>query len=539
MTSLSNLGTIAVGSDTALGTGAITLTTSANNQVFRFASVGGPHVLANDISIVGAHTGNQFILEGFNELVFATPSGLQLTQNRTFNVLNAGATLTFAGPLTEDATARRLTKSGRGVLLLEGDNTFTERVIVNSIGGIVVLEGNNDSTGSASVGEFATLVLQEDGQLGSISALTVATGGTLQIDNSGTNLADRIPDVTVTLTAAKFEMIANAAGSSESIGQLTIGSDLDSTVHLVNTGVGVNTLTSFALSLGDREALAIRGTGAEIGVGGNELIFTANPVQVGGIMPRARIIDGSGLDFATATGGTPVVAAPFNNDINAGGNVKLTGAGGEVTILSGDVDVNALLLSNDVDITESIASILAINSGFIGVEGGDSEIEVSNLNFGTVATANARGTIVTNSSLTLDTVVNSTNTESIAKNGFGNLILEGANTYSGRTRIAQGGLVLRNNDALGVAGVGVNETIIANRARSYYLMERERLVMSGSPFPGQASSTTKQVPSAQPAETAPGVLVLLRSTAVVRTTSGSMRESNWYSLVSSAEAAPA
>jgi autotransporter-associated beta strand protein len=486
------VGSIRLGSSSAgpgmfgpLGTGMLTVTFTANSQTTLLEAMGQSRTIHNPIVVTGNFTGTNFGVTGFNGLVLGDLGGIEWSQNRNFNVVNAGVMATVAGPITQDATNRNFTKIGRGTLVLQGNNTYLGNTVVGNTGGVLVLEGTSAGTGATTVGEFATLLLRENGQLNSASGnVTVNSGGTLQIDNTAVDNTDRLPTVTHTLNFGRIEFQAHAAGSSEAIGALSVQADLDSSVHLVNVGGGASTFTAASFSFGGGSALLFRGTGQEFGGGMNDFVFTAAPGLTGGILSRTRIVDASGLDFATHAGaGTPITAAPFNSDINAGGNVKLTGALGEITALAGSVSINALLMAGGTDITEvGGPHVLTVTSGFVGVEDGDSTISVGTLNF-----AGARSVFVVNGLLTADAVVNSTNTESFGKTGLGTMFLEQANTFTGRARITQGGLVVRNDGALGTAtGATATETLISNRA--FLLLDGprtigdERITITGTGF---------------------------------------------------------
>ncbi|MEQ8791942.1 MAG: autotransporter-associated beta strand repeat-containing protein, partial [Pirellulaceae bacterium] len=476
-TNLSNF--LYLGSDTALGVGVYTMNPNGSGRA-QVSAFGGPRTIANELAL-----NTDFVSPTLNDLTFTDTTDIQLVANRTFNVVNAGAVVTLASPITQDATNRNLTKSGRGTLLLQGDNAYAGATTISANGGVLVLEGASASTGTTTVGDFGTLLLRGMGQLDGIGALIVNFGGTLQIDNTGVSDADRLPAVTHTLNFGRIEFQANAAGSSEEIGALSIQSDFDSSVHLVNVGPGVSTFTAASLTFDAGSSLLFRGTGEELGGGTNDFIFTAAPTLTGsGILNHTRIIDASGLDFATHAGaGTPITAAAFSNDINAGGNVKLTGAGGENAVLGGSVSIDALLLAEGVNITEvGGPHSLTVTGGFVGVENGDSTISVGTLEF-----AGARSVFVVNGSLTADAVINSTNTEALTKTGLGLMALEQANTFTGRVRVAQGGLVVRDDAALGTAAGNTNtETLISNRA--FLLLDGprtlgdERITITGTGF---------------------------------------------------------
>ncbi|MCO6457780.1 MAG: autotransporter-associated beta strand repeat-containing protein [Pirellulaceae bacterium] len=461
---------VLLGHDSGLGTG--TYTRGPANTP-RLVAFGDDRTVANPIDMQGT-----FRVEGFNDLAFTDPGGINLSANRTFDIIGAGQVVTIAGPITESGGARSLNKGGRGMLVLEGNNTHTGATTVNTQGGVLILEGSNTTTGTFTVGDFSNGILRDNATLPAVNTLyNIGYGSTLSVDNTATNLGDRLLDATpVRVNGGSFEFLASTSGaSSETFGQLQVFTARSGEVHLVNHGPFGSTITSGSLSLGGDSGWTLRGTGAEIGGGMNQLVFTSAPGLTGGVISRARIVDGSGLDFATHGGAaTPVVAAPFSNDINTvGGNVKLTGAGGEVTALAGSLSINALLLAGGTDVTEvGGPHTLTVTSGFVGVEGGASDITIGTLNFGAT-----RAVFVANSSLNVDAIVAGTNaTEGLVKAGEGTLILSGAsaNTFTGRALIGQGILEVAKSGGLGAGVTVANRSDISSYAQ---------LVLDGSLAP--------------------------------------------------------
>ncbi len=484
-----SVGTTAIGSNTALGTGTLALASIANSNNLILQSQGAARTVDNSITLTGNHTSTILTFGGFNDLQFTSAGGLELTQARTYTVLNVGTTLTFDGPISQDVS-RALVKSGRGTLVLKGNNTYQGVTTVGTNGGVLILEGTNTSTGTATAGEFGTIMLRDNGALGSITALTAAYGASIQIDNSAIDNSDRLPSVLVTLTNAHLEYLANAAGSSETLGALTIAGDLDSTLHLISAGGG-SALTFSGLTsnaIGDRESLAIRSTGATIGNAGtdNQLIFTAAPTLTGGIVSRARVIDSTGVNFATHAGvGTPITVAPFATDINTpGGNVKIVGGTSQLTM---DNTINALLLVDGGHVSEDAAHMLTISSGYIAAEGGSNDVTVTDLRFG--ATGTSAGIVIVNSDLALNANIATTSAESLSKSGLGELTLTGTNAFTGRVRVNQGGLIAASDLALGAGTPAVaSQTLVVNRA--YLVFEGNRTIsdeylsISGTGFLG-------------------------------------------------------
>ncbi len=135
-TSLS-FGTVQIGNNAALGTGTVTFAGTA----LRLEAIGGARTLANNLII-----GNTTTFQGTNNLTFT--GGASLTGSRSFAVNGTGI-VSLNGVVSQStATARTLTKSGTGTLILNGINTFTGGVNLSSG---VLQAGNSNAFGTGTI----------------------------------------------------------------------------------------------------------------------------------------------------------------------------------------------------------------------------------------------------------------------------------------------------------------------------------------------------------------------------------------------------
>jgi autotransporter-associated beta strand protein len=125
-------------------------------------------------------------------------------------------TATVATPLTQDATARQLTKAGFGTLVLSGANTFSGATTLNA----------------------GTLQLANTNAIGSSSSITIASGTTLQL-RSDTAATFNTPLATMNTTANTTQDIVVGAISSGTSNMLTLSGGLS---FLINPG-STHTLT--------------------------------------------------------------------------------------------------------------------------------------------------------------------------------------------------------------------------------------------------------------------------------------------------------
>ncbi len=154
-TSLLN-GTLGVGADSVssfpptvdygpLGTGTLTIDTGAGTP--RITAVGGAHSVDNLINFSSANIGSPLIVTGSNNLTFNGDFDLS-TGNRTIQTDNTGKTI-FNGSLNNGG----LTKTGTGVLYLNGNNGYTDPTIVSA----GTLGGNGTLNGPVTINSSATL----------------------------------------------------------------------------------------------------------------------------------------------------------------------------------------------------------------------------------------------------------------------------------------------------------------------------------------------------------------------------------------------
>ncbi len=439
-----------------------------------FTTVGGTAAVGDTVfGATGAGNGLSF---NGGSVLFNTTGGL--TTARDIFIDAGGGTLlantatTLTGNISGSGT---LTNIGFGgtALTLQGANTFTGAFVARASNAITTLSGN--------------------GSLASAASYDVM--GTVNLDNSGTNVTNRLSDTAaVTLRGGNIIFTGNAsAASSETIGAVTATNGFNTV--LVTPGTGqTSTLTVTSLTRQNNATFDFRGAGlgSAPGTAGTSNIFLTNPpagALVGGgggagttsisIIPFAIgnsgttttltaagqigssfvTYDVNGIrplattEYATTLGVSPtdnvritaVTAAPAASVVNSllvAPSVASTAAapvltGGPITVTSG-----AVLYSPTANVT-----------GFIG----------ANLNFGT-----AEGIITNTSLLTVSGVITGTNGLTLSTayapstNYTPNLNLTGANTYAGNTTI--------NSGTIGVSGTvggtsgafGTNGTVILN-----------------------------------------------------------------------------
>jgi autotransporter-associated beta strand protein len=463
-------GTVTVGTSTALGTGAVTMadgTTLANSandlNLANNVSIGNVTVATgtNNFTLSGVVSGagtltktgtGNLVLNGLNTytggtalnagtITVATDSALGTgtltmaagttltsavnvasgsnTQNVTLgNAITGTGTFAVANDLTlilnGTVSGTGYTKSGGGLLVLNGTNSFTGGLALTSG---TVRTGSNSALGTGTLTTSAGTTLQ-NGVSGVTLANAIAVGGALTIDTqafgytlngviSGTGPITKIGSATLTLNGAN----TYTGGTALNAGTIRIGANTALGTGGLAMAAGT-TLQAGAAGLTAANAISMAG-GATVDVNGNVLtlggvISGTGPLSVidsQSLTTDALILTGTN----TYTGGTVVTGTT----VQVAADANLGNTSGGITLVGGTLRTTASF---------STARTVALGTGG-----------------GTIETA-------TGTTLTTTGVVSGT---SLTKSGAGTLVLNGANTYTGGTALTAGQITVGTNSALG------------------------------------------------------------------------------------------
>ena len=332
--------------------------------------------------------------------------------NATIEVTSAAATLTLAGVMSG---AGGLTIKGPGILTLSGANTYT--------GPTNILSGATAKAGVVAVGTTS-------GALGSISPTTV--DGTLDINALDTTIG----------SLAGAGIITN---SSTTVKTLTLGGANLSTTF---TGSFTNGTATTA------QAFTKTGTGILILADSTTSTWTGNHQVNGGVLRLAT----SNLLAATVPMFVANAAGPALLELSSGVSQSVGGlsfggtqgaASGQGTVLIGSTAT--LTLGGNVTYTSTGNPLPAYVSGAGG-------LALSATRTFTINDSASVGALAPE----LTVAVPITGSFGITKTGFGNLMLSGANTFSGDvTTLTAGGLILdystqNNNKISGTNSLALN-----------------------------------------------------------------------------------
>ncbi len=432
--------------------------------------------------------------------VKATGGGVLSTGNAsgTYDMLihqyNSGG-VTINAPIGNNgANAVALVKAGTGTLTLGGLNTFTGGIFVN--GGVLSFSQTTNIAGGLGAGVAQVIrladgaTLRYTGATGTIAAGTSAGSYTYTLNGGNSNIEVTTSGQALTLSG----VISGAGGFTKlGVGTLVLGA---SATHTGPTFVNAGTLqmggafnmstspttvasgATLDMNLGNVTLGSLAGAGTvttaagtsarTLTLGGDNTSTTFSGVFAGAI---ANILTKNGTGILTLSGAGATSAWTGGNNVNGGilrlaSNNRLSTTGTmNIGLSTGPA---ALELANGV--TQTLAAITIYGSGTAATTQGNvligsgatltlgGNVTVNNNSnplgavisgAGTLAMGGTQRTFTTNDStsvpvteaeLTISTIL--TGTGGLTKNGAGNLLLSGNNTYSGPTRLDRGILFL-------------------------------------------------------------------------------------------------
>ncbi|WP_264821047.1 autotransporter-associated beta strand repeat-containing protein, partial [Acetobacter malorum] len=422
-----NQGGLAAGSDTAFGTGAVTM---AEGTEVAFAAD-------------GLTLANQFILNG----------------DPTFEVDGAQSD-TVSGAITDGGTPGDLVKTGTGTLSLTGANSYTGTTEVAAgtlrvdgdssaatgaltVDGGAALGGTGTVGGSVTVQSGATLTPGDDGAdtLTIGGSLTLAGGSTTQYDLGQPGVAG----------GAQNDLV-KVGGDLRLGGTLNVTADPSSGTALP---AGVYRLFDYGGSLSGSEAIgtvALAGgdaAGLQTSVTGQVNLVVASMSTSfwnGGNSDNGVLTGGSGTWKAGGPGWTDI-SVVANGSWNAGASAVFEGLAGNVAVddSAGNVSVSSMQFANGDGQSYVLSGDTLYAAGqTLGINVGD----------GTAAGAGIRAEI--------DSTIDDSQVAGgaqLVKSGLGTLVLGGANAYTGGTTIQSGTLEVTSAGALGTGAVQDNATM--------------------------------------------------------------------------------
>ncbi|MEP3211788.1 MAG: autotransporter-associated beta strand repeat-containing protein [Luteolibacter sp.] len=404
-------GKVVIGSNSALGTGAI----SFNSTSLNLSASAGGWSLANTYTL-----SRNLLFSGDNSLILSGNS--VLGANRTVTVSGAGV-LSMTGAIS--GSSRTLTKAGSGTLLLSGANSMSK--VTLSAGTLLAGNASALSTGTFSLG---TASFGTTSNLAFANAVSLAGNATF------------VGDSTITFNG-------NAALTASRVLNFDGSSPVTFNGVVSGSGFGITKSGTGAMVLGGTSANTFTGL-TKVTEGQLTLSKTAALNAIAGAL---EIGDGSGDDASA------IVQLNASNQIIDTAAVSIY-SGGQLRLQSFSDTVGALTLYGG-SITGAGSLGLGGNLTFSGTNGATASIS-SGLGMTAVRTFLVNSNGLAGIDLTISG--NITGAFAATKTGAGNLLLSGTNTFSGGFLANQGMTVLGSSGALGTAAANLGDTTGANSA---------------------------------------------------------------------------
>ncbi|MEI6604310.1 MAG: autotransporter-associated beta strand repeat-containing protein [Verrucomicrobiota bacterium] len=421
-----------------------------------------------------------FDIHGFDATVanLSSNSALAMVINSAAGTKNtltvsSNTSTTYAGVLADNAGSGgtlALNKIGTNTLTLSGTNTYSYGTTIGA--GTLSISSDTNLGAIPGTATAGNVVISGGATLATSTNLTINANRGLAIGPGGATAATLAPAAGTTLTyngiIANSGTATGGLTKSNTSGTLVLGG--------ANTYVGDTTISGGTLKITTAAAIP-SGTGkGNVSVSGT-LDLNGNAISINGLTGAGTLTSGVAGAVSISVGGNDA-GGTFSGVINNGNgtlSVAKTGAGtiilsgtstytGGTTISGGSLSISsdgnlgavpgtatpANLVINGGTLTTSASMTLNANRGIaVGPAGGSGSGSIA-VGSGTTLTY---GGIIAN---------NTGGSGGLTKtNTTGNLILSGANTYSGDTTISGGTLQLGNVAAI-PSGSGRGNLILAS-----------------------------------------------------------------------------
>ncbi|QIF03490.1 autotransporter-associated beta strand repeat-containing protein [Roseimicrobium sp. ORNL1] len=430
------------------GTGTLTMsaantytgTTAVNNGTLTLTG----SITASAITVAAAGTFTESaagVLSGTTSLTSAGTSTLGGANTHTGVTNVTGGTATLTGSVSATAitvgTSGTFNQTSAGVLA--GTATL-------SSAGNTTLSGTNTTTGATAVTN-GTLTLNYDTGAGGTNTSKLANGAALTLGGGTVVLSGGSHTEVVastTLTAGTRSDISRSSGTSV-LALNTVNPGAGAVVNFMGEDIASTANANVNGILGSWATITVAGetdfamnSGVSDGVTGGGLIRAYNGyTDITRLGPASVVPDNGTLNVRIINGGTsgPITLASINTEINT---LQMDASDGPATIDPGTTDV--LMIGGETG--GAILQTAASGGLTVGTASGDGRLTTggtanttpAGLHFINESTANALtiNAIITNNGASNTDVVN------IVKSGAGMLVLTGANTYTGGTRLEEG-----------------------------------------------------------------------------------------------------
>ena len=372
---------------------------------------------AAPVILGGANTYSGVTTVQQNALTVQNSSALGATGADNHTVVEAGAQLLVRGGITlaEDITLSGAGPSAGGALRMERSSSSTGAN--NTVSGAITLAGDTTIT-SDGVDAFGAAGSQPDRFILSGPITAINSGTTLTIaGRSATELSGTTS-------------LANGILTKTGAGTLTIsGTANPATLNIQGGAVALNNANALAAT----SVVNMTAAGTSLNLGTSLALGTINATNGGIQLQNGSVLTIGGADTSTIL-------------------ARITEQGGSGRLVKNDAGT---LVLADAFLNSQSRNINTFSGGTT-VNSGTLQLGTSQLSGFSIGS----GGILNNAALVFANAGNQqmsndiTGSGTVARTGFGTVVLTGANSYTGETTISQGVLVAANSTALGTTAAG-------------------------------------------------------------------------------------
>ena len=411
--------------------------------------------------------------------------GLLFTSARTLTLTGTSADdNTLAAAITDNSGATSLVKSGTGTWILTGVNTYAGTTTIND-GTLQIGNGGTSGTiGTGSITNNGTLVIDRSAAI-SISASMSGSGDFIQNGGGTTTLTGSNQWGSATVNAGRL-----VAGSTSAIGSLSA-----MTVNSGGTLVIKGLASSAAVgSLSGSGVVENGGTTAQtlaiLGSSSGSTTFSGT-IQDGGTGSMSIVKLGSSYTLAltgdsTYTGATQVSSGTLSvTKLANGGNASSVGASSNAAANLFINRTGTLSYTGSGSTTDRLFTIATGISSTLDASGTGA---VNFTNTGAVGLSNSGTRVFKLSGTNTDdntlaaVIGDSGGATALSKLGVGKWVLTGSNTYTGTTTISAGTLQIGDGGTTGALGSGALDN------SGTFIINRSNAVAQGTDFSGASIS---------------------------------------------------
>ena len=420
----------------------------------------------------------------------------------------SGTGNTFDGQITGVIDAGAFAKSGSGILMLSGSNTYTGNTTITA--GILNIQNSNalgTTAGGTTVSANAALQLQGGISVGaealSINGSGVSATGVLRNISDNNSWGGNITLAGISQLSAEGNSTLTLGGIIGGTGSRTFTKLGTGTIFLnaANSYTGATTISAGILEIGNQSALSTTSA---------LTISNGATLDINGLSPTISSISGAGLITSSGLGNITLTfsnaaATTFSGIIQNGiaTSLGITKLGTSSLTLSGantytgltTVSAGTLIVTNPSSLGTTASGTSVLSPATLQINGvtiNGEPLSIAGVGSGTGALIGGSGTSVWGGDVAMTAATSIGATAAIAINGIisgsfaltklgtNTLTLSGVNTYAGSTTVSAGTLIVTNGSSLGTTAAGTSVTSGAMLQLNGVSISGEALTINGT-----------------------------------------------------------